>query len=62
MYRRETRFGDLEPGDFVLYLGDIRIVDEIRDDHAVIEGETLSKDRINDLFKSYESPFKVMDL
>lgn len=62
MYYRNTRFSDLEPGDAVLYLGEIRTVDNVDDDHAVIDGEQMSKDRINNLFRSYESPFKIVDL
>lgn len=62
MYRSADRFNDLESGDAVLHLGDVRLVDEIEDDYAVIDGETMSKDRINNLFKSYEAPFRIVNL
>lgn len=61
MYAVDQSFADLSDGAVVLWNGVERTVEEVGDDYAVIEGEILSKHRINNMLKSHDTPFEVVN-
>lgn len=61
MYTVDQSFADLSDGAVVRWNGVVRAVEEVGDDYAVIEGETLSKYRINNMLKSHDTPFEVVN-